>query len=113
MMQEIPLNPLEALLTLQTYIHSMSSLDDLHGFFTKPDWVRREARPVRAWEARGMGCKAKIYLFEFSEPRQVGRTLQTGYALASGTTCIPYHWFGGDGTDAALLAAEGAIEHGC
>lgn len=111
MMQEITLNPREALTALQVYIRCMATLDDHAGFFAKPEWVKREAEPVRAWEVTGCGSKAVVYLFRFAEPRMVGSTLQTGYALATGVVCAPYHWFGGDGESAAELAACGVVRH--
>lgn len=111
MMQEIQVNRREALVALDNYIHCMSTLDDHAGFFAKPEWVKLPAEPVRAWEVSGCGSKATVYLFRFAEPRLIGSTLQTGYALATGVVCAPYHWFGGDGELAASLAAGGVVRH--
>lgn len=111
MMQEIEVNPHEALTALAAYIRCMSTLDDHAGFFAKPEWVKREAEPVRAWEVSGCGSRATVYLFRFAEPRLVGSTLQIGYALATGVVCAPYHWFSGDGELAANLAAQGVVRH--
>ena len=111
MMHEIPVNQREALVALDNYIRCMSTLDDRDGFFAKPEWVKLPAQPIRAWEVTGCGSKATVYLFKFAEPRLIGQTLQTGYALATGVVCAPYHWFGGDGEIAAELAAQGVVRH--
>lgn len=113
MITPIPLNSFDALVTLDTYIHSLPSLDDSHGFFAKPDWVKQPARPVQAWAVSGHGNKATVYLFEFDEPRRVGSSLQTGYALASAPWSIPYHWFGGDCDLPVALAAREVVGCGC
>lgn len=108
MIQPIPLNSFDALVTMDTYINSLSTLDTCAGFFAKPDWVKRPAHPVRAWEVSGHGNKATVYLFEFDEPRRVGSSLQTGYALASMPWSIPYHWFS-DNFDLPLSLATSEV----